>query len=78
MSNYEKKDNAGALFANTKREKDTHPNATGTAVIGGVEYWVSAWTNKSDKGTVYQSLKFNPKEEQKGASTGGSNNAPPF
>lgn len=80
MSTYEQKDNSGALFVNNKREKETHPNATGTALIGGTEYWVSAWTNKSNKGTVYQSLKFEPKEEQsgKGASSQGSNNAMPF
>lgn len=78
MSNYDKKDNSGALFANNKREKDSHPHATGTAMIGGVEYWVSAWTNKSEKGVVYQGLKFQPKEEQKEASSGGSTNAMPF
>lgn len=78
MSNYDKKDNSGALFANAKREKDSHPHATGTAMIGGVEYWVSAWTNKSEKGVVYQGLKFQPKEEQKEASSGGSPNAVPF
>lgn len=78
MSNYDKKDNSGALFANNKREKDSHPHATGTAMIGGVEYWVSAWTNKSEKGVVYQGLKFQPKEEQKEASSSGSPNAVPF
>lgn len=63
MSNYEQKDNTGALFANDKREKETQPNAKGSAMIGGVEYWVSAWTNTSSKGTKYQSLKFERKSE---------------
>ena len=62
MSQYEQKDNSGALFVNDKREKETQPNATGSAMIGGVEYWVSAWTNTSSKGTKYQSLKFERKD----------------
>lgn len=61
---YEQKDNAGALFINDKRETDKHPNAKGSAMIGGVEYWVSAWTNTSQKGTKYQSLSFQPKDQQ--------------
>lgn len=64
MSQYEQKDNAGALFINDKREKETQPNAKGSAMIGGVEYWVSAWTNTSSKGTKYQSLKFERKDQQ--------------
>ena len=60
---YETKDFTGALFANDRKEKDTDPNAKGTAVIGGVEYWVSAWTNTSAKGQRYQSLRFTPKQE---------------
>lgn len=63
MSNYEQKPDTGALFANDKREKETQPNAKGSALIGGVEYWVSAWTNTSSKGTKYQSLKFERKSE---------------
>jgi hypothetical protein len=67
MSQYEQKDNSGALFVNDKREKETQPNAKGSAMIGGVEYWVSAWTNTSSKGTYYQSLKFEPKDAQQQA-----------
>jgi hypothetical protein len=62
MSNYETKDLSGVLFANDKREKETQPNAKGSALIDGVEYWVSAWTNTSSKGVKYQSLKFERKD----------------
>lgn len=58
---YEQKDNSGTLFKNDKREKDTHPHATGTALIDGVEYWVSAWTKDGAKGK-FQSLAFKPKQ----------------
>ena len=63
MTNYETKDLSGVLFANDKRTKETQPNAKGSALIDGVEYWVSAWTNTSSKGVKYQSLKFERKSE---------------
>jgi hypothetical protein len=55
--------NKGALFANKRREKQTQPNATGTVNIEGVEYYVDAWTNTSEAGQKYQSLKFKRKEQ---------------
>ena len=63
MPKYQQKENSGSLFKNTKKEKDTHPNATGSALIGGVEYWVSAWTKKDKNGNAWQSLAFTPKTE---------------
>jgi hypothetical protein len=60
---YEQKDNSGTLFKNEKREKDSHPHAKGTALIDGVEYWVSAWTKEGAKGR-FQSLSFQKKEQR--------------
>ena len=62
---YEMKPDTGSLFKNDRREKETHPQAKGSALIDGVEYWVSAWTNETKGGEKYQSLKFNRKDEQK-------------
>ena len=59
---YQQKDNSGSLFKNDRREKDTHPHATGSALIDGVEYWVSAWTKEGAKGK-WQSLAFKRKTE---------------
>lgn len=59
---YEQKDNSGSLFKNDRKETDSHPNAKGTAMIGGVEYWVDAWTNTAKSGDKYQSLKFKRKD----------------
>lgn len=59
---YEMKELSGSLFKNQKREKDTHPNATGSCLIDGVEYWVSAWTKKDKNGDPWQSLAFKRKE----------------
>jgi hypothetical protein len=58
------KENTGSLFKNDRREKDTHAHAKGTALIGGVEYWVDAWTNTTNAGDKYQSLKFKVKDTQ--------------
>lgn len=60
---YEAKDNSGVLFKNDRREKDTHPHAKGSALIDGVEYWVSAWTKEGQKGR-FQSLSFQRKEQR--------------
>lgn len=66
MSKYEQKENEGALFANQEKGKDTDPNAKGSALIDGVEYWVNAWTNTSKAGSKYQKLSFSKKEKQTG------------
>jgi hypothetical protein len=63
MAGYEQKDNSGTLFKNDKREKDSHPHAKGSAMIDGVEYWVSAWTKEGSKGK-FQSLSFQRKEQR--------------
>jgi hypothetical protein len=59
---YEQRDLSGSLFKNEKREKDTHPNLTGTVMIGGVEYWASGWTKERSNGEKWISLSFKPKE----------------
>ena len=60
---YEQRDNSGTIFKNDKREKDTHPHGTGKAMIGGVMYYVSAWTKDGNNGK-FQSLSFKPVEQQ--------------
>jgi hypothetical protein len=52
----------GVLFKNERKEKDTHPDYKGSAEIGGVEYWLSAWI-KAGKNGKFMSLSFSAKEE---------------
>lgn len=65
---YEQKDDTGSLFKNDRKEKDTHADYRGSALIGGVEMWMDAWLNESSSGTKYMSLKFKPKDQQNGQS----------
>lgn len=61
---YEQRDMNGAIFKNTRREKDSHPNLTGTALVDGVEYYVSGWTKARDNGEKWISLSFKKKDGQ--------------
>lgn len=62
---YEIREGQGSLFRNQKREKDSHPNLTGSARINGVDYWVSCWSKPTKDGSdKWLSLAFKPKDEQ--------------
>lgn len=62
------KENRGALFKNNKREKDTHPHYNGSINVGGKDYWLSAWMEKSKAGQTYMSVSVKQKDGE----------APPF
>ena len=55
---FEHRENSGSLFVNKKRDSEKHPNAVGSALIGGVRYRVSAWTKLDKNGQKWQSLAF--------------------
>lgn len=61
MSEYDNT-NSGALFKNTKRETDKHPEYTGTINVEGTEYWMSSWVNESKSGNKYFSIKLKKKD----------------
>ncbi len=50
---YEMKDNTGTLFKNDKKEKDTHADYQGTALVDGVEYWFNAWVKQGKSGKFF-------------------------
>lgn len=55
------RDNSGSMSRNTRKEKETHADYKGKCVIGGKEYWISAWKKENDKGP-WLSLAFDAKE----------------
>lgn len=60
---YEQKDLTGSLFKNKRKEKDTHPEYTGTVTVNGEQYWLSAWLKKDSKSETYMSLALKAKDE---------------
>lgn len=60
---FEQRDNSGSVFVNERKEKDSHPDRSGSAMIDGIEYWVSGWLKTSTKGP-FLSLAFKKKEKQ--------------
>jgi hypothetical protein len=70
---FTQRDNTGTLFKNDRRTEDKHPNAKGKALIGGVWYWMSAWTKQGNEGP-FQSLAFEEMTADQAAKyTGGGN-----
>ena len=63
MSDYDN-NNTGALFKNTRKESDRHPDYNGSCEVNGVEMWMSAWIKTSKKGDKFMSFSFNPKDQQ--------------
>jgi len=64
---FEHKDNSGSLFRNERKEQPNHPDHTGTAKIGGQEYYVSGWV-KEKNGKRFFSLAFKPKQARSSGS----------
>jgi hypothetical protein len=61
--------NSGMLSRNERKEKDSHPDFTGSINVEGREYWLSGWTKegKADSkmaGKRFFSLAVKPKDEQ--------------
>jgi predicted DNA-binding protein (MmcQ/YjbR family) len=63
---YEQKDLSGSLFKNKRKERDSHPEYTGSVTIDGRAYWLSAWLKKDKHSETYMSLALKPKDERAG------------
>lgn len=62
---FEQKEGQGALFKNDEKEEEHHADFNGSALIGGVAYWVNAWIKTYEKDGIkrkYYSLSFKPKQ----------------
>ena len=72
--------NSGALFKNTEKQTDNHPDYKGQINVAGTDYWISSWLKTSSKGVKYMSLSVTLKERKDVSSavpaTQGRGNAP--
>jgi hypothetical protein len=76
---FEQKDNSGTIWVNDRKDQDTHPDRTGTARIGGADYWVNGWLRKTKDGKPYLALSFRHKQEQQAkAEPSAGSSAPAF
>lgn len=50
--------NRGAIWRNERKERESHPDLTGSLNVEGVEYWVSAWKRKPDANPNAPALSF--------------------
>lgn len=62
---YQHKPDSGSVFPNDRKTEDTHADFTGSAMIGGKEYWVNVWNRESQDGSKeYLGLSFKLKENK--------------
>lgn len=59
---YEQRELSGSVFVNDDKQKETHPDFKGSALIDGKAYWVSGWKKKTGAGKTWLSLSFKAKD----------------
>jgi|SoiMethySBSTD1v2_1073268.scaffolds.fasta_scaffold1394140_2 hypothetical protein len=59
------RDMNGSISKNTRKEKPSHADYTGSIVIEGRKFWLNGWVKDGEKGK-FLSLSAKPAEEPKG------------
>lgn len=62
---YEMKNNTASIFKNYKKEKNSHPDMKGEALIDGKSYWVSAWRKEDKNNNAWFSIALTEKGQNK-------------
>ena len=47
---YEQRENSGSMFVNDKQGNESWPDRQGSAMVGGVLYWVKGWIKAGKEG----------------------------
>lgn len=63
--------NRGAIWKNSEKTIDNHPDFKGTLNVEGVEYWVSAWKRKEGASPKAPALSFSLKQRDVAMSGSG-------
>jgi hypothetical protein len=69
--NNQQREGSGALFTNTRKQNDKHPDMQGDCLINGVLCELAGWWKQSAKGTEFLSISIKPKQQQGGGYQGG-------
>ena len=56
----------GTIFKNDRKEKDTHPDWRGTAMVNGALVEIALWEREGKRGTFY-SVSVSPARERQAA-----------
>lgn len=58
--------NRGSIWKNDKKEKDTHPDFTGSINVEGKDYWLNGWKRKEGAPAKAPAMSFTvrPKESR--------------
>lgn len=67
---WETRDLTGSAFVNKRKQKDSHPDFTGEALIltPGL-YWMNIWEKRRGNGEPWYSVSFSPKEDRNATSS---------
>lgn len=61
---FEMRPNSGVLFRNDDKEKETHADYQGEALIDGKTYWLNAWIKTGKSGRKFLSCSFREKAQK--------------
>lgn len=57
--------NRGAMWPNSNKASEKHPDFTGSLNVSGIEYWVSGWRRKESANPAAPAIKFTIEAKQK-------------